>query len=58
MSKTYLPGESALQHNWYLIDAADQRLGRLASEVAMLLRGKRKAEYTPHIDTGDFVHSD
>jgi len=55
MSKTYLPAESDLQHNWYLIDAADQRLGRLASEVAMLLRGKRKVEYTPHIDTGDFV---
>jgi large subunit ribosomal protein L13 len=55
MSKTYLPTEAKLEHNWYLIDAADQRLGRLATEVAMLLRGKRKVEYTPHLDTGDFV---
>jgi large subunit ribosomal protein L13 len=54
-SKTYVPPLTELEHNWYLIDAADQRLGRLASEVAMLLRGKRKPEYTPHLDTGDFV---
>jgi large subunit ribosomal protein L13 len=38
-----------------VVDATDKRLGRLASEVAMILRGKRKAEYTPHLDTGDFV---
>ncbi|MBD2664485.1 50S ribosomal protein L13 [Richelia sinica FACHB-800] len=55
MSKTYLPAQDSLERDWYVVDATDQRLGRLASEVAMILRGKRKAEYTPHLDTGDFV---
>ncbi|MEB3336076.1 MAG: 50S ribosomal protein L13 [Leptolyngbyaceae bacterium] len=55
MNKTYLPSQDALEHNWYVVDAADQRLGRLASEVAMILRGKNKPTYTPHLDTGDFV---
>ncbi|MBD2436728.1 50S ribosomal protein L13 [Nostoc sp. FACHB-110] len=55
MSKTYLPAQDALEHNWYVVDATDQRLGRLASEIAMILRGKKKAEFTPHLDTGDFV---
>ncbi|MUG99680.1 50S ribosomal protein L13 [Scytonema sp. UIC 10036] len=54
-NKTFLPPEKTLQHNWYVVDAADQRLGRLATEVAMILRGKNKPEYTPHMDTGDFV---
>lgn len=54
-NKTYLPSAESLDHKWYVIDAADQRLGRLASVVAMLLRGKTKPTYTPHIDTGDFV---
>ncbi|NJL63341.1 MAG: 50S ribosomal protein L13 [Methylacidiphilales bacterium] len=53
--KTYLPPVSTLKGDWYVIDAADQRLGRLATEIAMILRGKRKPEYTPHLDTGDFV---
>lgn len=55
MNKTYVPAHNSLEHEWYVIDAADQRLGRLASEVAMILRGKNKPEYTPHMDTGDFV---
>ena len=55
MNKTYLPPQDALNHQWFVVDAADQRLGRLASEVAMILRGKNKPEYTPHMDTGDFV---
>ena len=55
MTKTYLPPQASLERDWYLVDATDKRLGRLASEVAMILRGKRKAEYTPHLDTGDFV---
>lgn len=55
MNKTYVPAVKSLEHEWYVIDAADQRLGRLASEVAMILRGKNKPEYTPHMDTGDFV---
>ncbi|MDM9382228.1 50S ribosomal protein L13 [Chlorogloeopsis sp. ULAP01] len=55
MNKTYLPPGNSLKHDWYVIDATDQRLGRLASEIAMVLRGKNKPEYTPHMDTGDFV---
>jgi large subunit ribosomal protein L13 len=55
MEKTYLPPVKSIEHDWYVIDAANQRLGRLASEIAMVLRGKNKAEYTPHLDTGDFV---
>jgi len=55
MSKTPLPTKESLDQQWFVIDAADQRLGRLASEIAMILRGKRKPTYTPHMDTGDFV---
>lgn len=54
-NKTYLPPQATLERNWYVVDAADQRLGRLATEIAMVLRGKRKPTYTPHMDTGDFV---
>jgi len=55
MNKTILPTPETLDQKWYVIDAADQRLGRLASEVAMILRGKNKPTFTPHLDTGDFV---
>jgi large subunit ribosomal protein L13 len=55
MNKTYLPPVDSIERNWYIVDAAEQRLGRLASEVAMVLRGKNKPTYTPHLDTGDFV---
>ncbi|AFY33889.1 50S ribosomal protein L13 [Calothrix sp. PCC 7507] len=55
MTKTYLPPQKSLQHEWYIVDATDQRLGRLASEIAQVLRGKNKPEFTPHMDTGDFV---
>ncbi|MBH8555744.1 50S ribosomal protein L13 [Nostocaceae cyanobacterium CENA357] len=55
MSKTYLPPQKSIERDWYLVDATDQRLGRLASEIAQILRGKKKAEFTPHLDTGDFV---
>ncbi|MFM7425191.1 MAG: 50S ribosomal protein L13 [Elainella sp.] len=55
MEKTYLPPVAEIERNWYVVDAADQRLGRLASEVARVLRGKNKPTYTPHLDTGDFV---
>lgn len=41
--------------SWYLVDATDRTLGRLASEIARRLRGKHKAEYTPHVDTGDYI---
>jgi large subunit ribosomal protein L13 len=53
--KTYLPSQASLEREWYIVDAADKRLGRLASEIAQVLRGKKKPEYTPHLDTGDFV---
>lgn len=55
MAKTYLPTQDAIERNWYVVDAANQRLGRLASEIAKILRGKNKPTYTPHLDTGDFV---
>ncbi len=53
--KTTQPKESAVQHVWYLIDAADKPAGRLAVDVCRLLRGRGKPDYTPHIDMGDFV---
>jgi large subunit ribosomal protein L13 len=52
-NRTFLPSET--DYKWYLIDAADQRLGRLSVEIARILRGKNKPTYTPHLDTGDFV---
>jgi large subunit ribosomal protein L13 len=55
MNKTTLPSLDTLDRQWYVVDAADQTLGRLASEVAQVLRGKNKPTYTPHLDTGDFV---
>ncbi|OKH17183.1 50S ribosomal protein L13 [[Limnothrix rosea] IAM M-220] len=55
MIKTPLPKQDNLDQKWYVVDAADQRLGRLATEIAKTLRGKNKPEFTPHMDTGDFV---
>jgi large subunit ribosomal protein L13 len=55
MTKTLVPSLESIEKKWYVIDAEGQRLGRLASEIAMILRGKNKATYTPHLDTGDFV---
>ncbi|MDZ8185136.1 MAG: 50S ribosomal protein L13 [Nostoc sp. ChiSLP02] len=55
MVKTYLPPQESLEREWYVVDATDKRLGRLASEIAQVLRGKNKPEFTPHLDTGDFV---
>jgi large subunit ribosomal protein L13 len=55
MQKTYLPKEKEIHRNWYLVDAQDKVLGRLASRIAIVLRGKHKAIYTPHMDTGDGV---
>jgi large subunit ribosomal protein L13 len=53
--KTYNATNESAVHNWYIVDAAGKTLGRLASEVAKRLRGKHKPEYTPHVDTGDFI---
>lgn len=55
MNKTYLPPIDTIERKWYIVDAADQRLGRLATEIAMVLRGKNKPTFTPFLDTGDFV---
>ena len=53
--KTYMPNPSQVERKWYVVDAEGKTLGRLASEVAKVLRGKNKPVYTPHIDTGDYV---
>jgi large subunit ribosomal protein L13 len=53
--KTYNANNETATHNWYVVDAAGKTLGRLASNVASRLRGKHKAEFTPHVDTGDFI---
>jgi len=53
--KTWNAKPNEVQRKWWLIDATNRPLGRIASEVAILLRGKHKAEFTPHVDTGDFV---
>lgn len=55
MNTTPLPSPDSIERQWYVVDASGQTLGRLASEVAQVLRGKNKATYTPHLDTGDFV---
>lgn len=53
--KTYTPKLDEIQRHWYVVDAEDKILGRLASEIAKVLRGKNKPMYTPHLDTGDYV---
>lgn len=53
--KSYMARPQEVERKWYVIDAEGQTLGRLASEIARLLRGKKKPQYTPHVDTGDFV---
>lgn len=55
VAKTYMAKPDEVQQNWWLVDAADKVLGRLASEIAVILMGKDKPTYTPHVDTGDFV---
>ncbi len=55
MRQTFMANESNIERKWYVIDAEDKTLGRLSSEVAAILRGKNKATYTPHVDTGDYV---
>ena len=53
--KTFVAKPETVQHDWYVVDAADKTLGRLAAEIALRLRGKHKPEYTPHVDTGDYI---
>ncbi len=53
--KTFSAKEHEVKRNWFLIDADGKTLGRMASEIALRLRGKHKPEYTPHVDTGDYI---
>lgn len=53
--KTFSAKASEVQRNWFVIDATDKVLGRVATEIAHRLRGKHKPEYTPHVDTGDYI---
>ena len=53
--KTYMATPATIERKWYVVDAADKTLGRLAAEVAKVLRGKNKPTFTPHMDTGDHV---
>ncbi|MEN9879712.1 MAG: ribosomal protein [Pseudomonadota bacterium] len=55
MMKTFSAKPHEVQRDWFVLDATDKVLGRVASEVARRLRGKHKPEYTPHVDTGDFI---
>ncbi|MFM8454328.1 MAG: 50S ribosomal protein L13 [Gammaproteobacteria bacterium] len=53
--KTFSAKSHLVNHSWYVVDAANQTLGRLASAIALRLKGKHKPEYTPHVDTGDYI---
>ncbi len=53
--KTFSAKPADIQREWFVVDGTDQVLGRLASQIALRLRGKHKAIYTPHMDTGDFI---
>ncbi|MDX8150895.1 50S ribosomal protein L13 [Patulibacter brassicae] len=53
--KTYVANSETRERAWYVVDATNQTLGRLSTQISEVLRGKRKPEYTPHVDTGDFV---
>ena len=53
--KSYMARPLEVERKWYVVDAEGQTLGRLATEIARILRGKNKPQYTPHVDTGDFV---
>ncbi len=53
--KTFMANPAKIERKWYVVDATGYTLGRLASEVAKVLRGKNKPEFTPHVDTGDYV---
>jgi large subunit ribosomal protein L13 len=52
---SYMPKPGEVQADWHVVDASDQVLGRLAAKIAIILQGKHKPTYTPHVDTGDFV---
>ncbi|MGL4735060.1 MAG: 50S ribosomal protein L13, partial [Enterovibrio sp.] len=53
--KTFVAKPESVKRDWYIVDAENKTLGRIATEIASRLRGKHKAEYTPHVDTGDYI---
>lgn len=53
--KTFSAKTETVKRDWYIVDASGKTLGRIATEIALRLRGKHKAEYTPHVDTGDYI---
>ncbi|PCS23344.1 50S ribosomal protein L13 [Candidatus Enterovibrio escicola] len=53
--KTFVAKPETVEHDWYIVDAEGKTLGRLATQIASRLRGKHKPEYTPHVDTGDYI---
>ncbi len=55
VSKTYMAKKGDVQAKWHLVDATDQVVGRIATKIATILQGKHRPEYTPHVDTGDFI---
>jgi large subunit ribosomal protein L13 len=55
MNKTYVAKPGEVEQNWYLVDATDMIVGRLAADIAVILMGKHRPTYTPHVDTGEFV---
>ena len=55
MTTTTMAQPASVKHGWWVIDASDLVVGRLATQIASILRGKHRADYTPHVDTGDFV---
>jgi large subunit ribosomal protein L13 len=54
-TRTYVAKREEVDHKWYVVDASDKHLGRLAVQISRILMGKHKPIYTPHVDTGDFV---
>ena len=54
-TKSFIAKPAEVERKWYVIDAEGQNLGRMASQIAMILRGKNKPTYTPHVDCGDYV---
>jgi len=55
MSKTYMANNQTVERKWFVVDATDEIVGRLSTEIATILRGKHKPTYTPHVDCGDYV---
>ena len=55
VQRSFMAKKGQVTHNWFIVDATDQVLGRLSTQIAMVLMGKHRPDYTPHVDTGDYV---